>query len=476
MSHEDQHLQDLSLLHDILPEFGFLGPLNDVVLYAQDELTRGICLMIRKGSIPIWLPVITRCYLDIRVLLQDSVDHARIQAWEAGNHAETTINRYLEISKGLKSKKSFETLRSNIANFVKGFKRFIFDDFTFKTKGLLTELFGLPPPPESERNYLYSRQPILCGLIAYRMTLHSRSLGLELNLGWGTISYPAHLYNALRKKTNPINVWPLIEEVISIHGEYNLFVGRRPNTISECYKHIDLAVGGSASNLASNRRNINNVFSKGARRSLIDTYTLGAIFTNSWQRNDDANFVDVPKNTNLLRSYFEDRINPERFNQLSIYEVEKLLNRQAMEADRAVNPTSKSLGRKRQNTKCLTSLQLLEALRESMLAEMPKLHFNYYHMYEQSMKLLRALADELDADFVPILGPGYLRDDSELSDVAYYILCHAFSFNQAASVTGSAGSSGRSKMLRRNLPAGASILDKAGRVFEKFLKEQGQDA
>ncbi|TVY88754.1 hypothetical protein LAWI1_G008143 [Lachnellula willkommii] len=473
LSHEDQQLQDLSLLHNLLPEFGILGSLKDKMLYTQDELTRGMCLMIAKGSIPIWLPMATRCYLDIRLLLQQSVNAAFIQLLEVHDHAETTVNRYLEFSKGLKPKESYEYLTDNISKIAEGLKYHIIGDWTFGTKRSLNEDLGFPPPPEGERNYLYNRQPILCGLIAYRIVEETRRYGLELNIGWGSIAYPAQLYNALRKKANPISVWPLMEEAISIHGD-RLFVGRRPTTISDCFKNIELISGGSPSNLAKNRRNIRKPWNKRARSKFldIDTLTLGPIFRESWKldtRNDVVRITAFQDGKTIT--------DPERFTQLSIYEVEKLLNSQAKEAELAANPKRKSLGRKWQNTKCFTSLQLLQALRESMLAEMPKLHFNYYLMYEQSINLMRALVDELDADFVKILGLGYLTHDNGLSTIAYVIIGTAFHCTQAVSVTDSAISrGGRSKMLKRSLPVGASLFEKTGRVVEKFLKEQAQNA
>ncbi|TVY38400.1 hypothetical protein LOCC1_G008766 [Lachnellula occidentalis] len=474
MSHEDQRLQNMNLLHDILPEFGLFGFISKVHLYAQDELTRGICLMIHNGFIPIWLPMATKCYLDICLLLQDKVGDAFSDGREIQDHAKSTIDRYLEFSDGLNTKVDFETQTKIIKKWAFGFGRFMFSDSTFRIKVSLHEKFGLPPPHVSERYYLFLRQPILCGLIAYRIALVFRSLGLALNRRWGTITYPAHLYNALRKKTNPISVWPLMEEAINQHGGDNLFVGGRPNTISDCFKHIELATGGSVSNLAKNRRNIRKVHARrGTRRRLIDTYTLGTIFEENFQQGK-AGIDEMDKDKEFLHRRVKEYLDPEVTQQPSIYRVEKSLNSQVKEAALAANPTSKSL-RCEWQTKCLTSLQLLEALRESMLAEMPKLEFKYFHMYEHSIKMLKILGDELDADFVKLLGPGYLESDGHLQHIAYWILSIAFHCDELVSLTGSAVSNGKSKMIRRDLTVGSHLLDKVGRVVEKFLGEQAAE-
>lgn len=54
---------------------------------------------------------------------------------------------------------------------------------------------------DTERFYLYKRQPILCGLLCFRLTLELHYLGINLVQAWGTGIYPAHFYNALRQQT-----------------------------------------------------------------------------------------------------------------------------------------------------------------------------------------------------------------------------------------------------------------------------------
>lgn len=332
--------------------------------------------MISSGRIPIWLPMATSCYLDIRHILQESVGDAFQQAQTTLKDAQSTLGEYLQFQKTLEDPNyrsgkasSHSEFKTNIAwwyGFSHSKMNFMLGDHGQKTLKLpRSENLGLPPPTE---HLVYKQQPVLCGLVAYRIALEFRHFGLGLNSGWGTIGKSAHLYNALRQEANPIKACPLMEEALSIHSE--IFVGPRPQTIDDCFKHAYLMGGASLSNLAKNRRNIKLVTAKKGVRAIVDTCPMGKIFWTYWY---DKTREKCEKAQSMDDAFLRSEIgnfgifNPEAtIETLIIYKVEKYPNDQAKDKELAANPVKTAqIRRGWLTTKRLTSLQLLQALRNT---------------------------------------------------------------------------------------------------------------
>jgi hypothetical protein len=107
--------------------------------------------------------------------------------------------------------------------------------------------------------------------------------------------YPAHFYNALTQKANPIqHPWPMMDQVISIHTEERLFLGAAPKTIVDCHKQICLILGYSASSFAANRRQTKPAVSKNGPRGLKETSILGELFHDGLAADSNGNIVSPP--------------------------------------------------------------------------------------------------------------------------------------------------------------------------------------
>jgi hypothetical protein len=241
-------------------------------------------------------------------------------------------------------------------------------------------------PGETERFYLFKGQPILCGMLAFRATLELQHAGVNVCNGWGTVTYPAQFYNALRKKDGPVKPWPMMEKAIAIHTEERLFVGGAPETVQESFRQICLVLGYSAAVFAPNRRqNAPTPISKNGPRGLKDDTVLGNFFR-----------ADLEGRGGMM---------------FNLENIEELLNEEAKNTELASDHKNKDLRREWVTTKRLTPLQLLEALKQFMPIELPKIDFNYFRMHEQSVELLRRLRIELDDDFKKYFGPIYLENE-----------------------------------------------------------------
>jgi hypothetical protein len=149
-----------------------------------------------------------------------------------------------------------------------------------------------------------------------------------------------------------------MEEVIAVHGEECVFIGTRPISIVDCYKQVHLMLGFSASQWAKNRQNHKAVLSKYGYRELKNPSPLGEFFRNGLVSDSTAS---------------------------TVYKIEELLNKQARDAELAADPYNKSLHRAWKTSKRLAPLQVLQALRETVPVELPKLKFDYFHMHEQGI-------------------------------------------------------------------------------------------
>ena len=424
--------QDLILLMELLPEFCFLAKYR-IELFATDELTRGLSKMALTKEIPIWLAFATTILLDIHHCARDTVDHCLAVLQLEANRFKGTLSRYLEFSRGITSPSTWpmenEHLLKRLAEAV---NKTMLNDAVLPLKQKFFTRLGLPFLADTERFYLYKRQPILCGLLCFRLTLELQYLGVNLVQAWGSAIYPAHFYNALHQQTQPAK-WPLIDKLIALHGEDRVFVGGRPTTILDSYKQVCLVLGYSAEQFAKNRRSKKTVVSKNGPRGLNVSSPLGEIFR-----------VGLASDGSMA---------------FTVHNVEELLNQQALNAAPESNIQSKSLQCEWNRSHRLTSVKFLEALKASIPVELPKLRFDYFKLHEQSITLLRCLRDALDADLKKFVGGGYIENEGQLPFVGLYVIMVACG-------------TGRVAEELRISDAGGIMLQKASEVFNSFIEDQ----
>lgn len=240
---------------------------------------------------------------------------------------------------------------------------------------------------ESERYFLHKRHPILSGTFAACLTVDLNTFGCVVVNDWGTAIFPAHLYNGLRHLKGSISPWPLIEELIVTHKEDRVFIGRRPQNLEDCYIQILLVAGYSAHNFVPHRR-----------RQTV-----------KWSRNN----VRRLENPSSIGQILHENFTPHRSMAFMIQDIEKVLIERARNIDRINSSTKTPQSRKWHATKRLTPLQLLQALRECMAAELPNLEYDYLNLHEQTFKLLQILASELHADFLKEFEDTYYNSERQ---------------------------------------------------------------
>jgi len=184
-------------------------------------------------------------------------------------------------------------------------------------------MLGRPAPDHGERFYLLKRQPILCGILAFEALVEMHIGGVALCNSWGSITYPAQLYMALRTMPTPARqVWTGMDHVISVHTEERLFIGSAPKTIEESWSQSLLMQGYSASVFAKNRRQGRKgplPLSKAGPRGLKETSTFVKLFRPGHRSPGESWHI------------------------FDITAIEELLNEEAKNADLASDPKNKAL-------------------------------------------------------------------------------------------------------------------------------------
>jgi hypothetical protein len=434
MSTVEKNQRDLILTMEILPEFCFLAKYN-IKLLASDEFTRGLSKMAITKLIPVWLPFALTIFLDIHHLGMQHVDIPFNNLKVIADKAKNTLSQYFEFSQGLTSPETWPYHNERVLQqFANNIDETVLKDPIFPhKKGLYAATDPRRPfSDENERFYLYKRHPILCGLISFWITLEMQNFGVTLVQGWGTAIYPAHFYNAIRQQTRPVS-WPLMDEVIALHGEDRIFVGGTPRTMSDCYKQVNLVLGVSPQSFARNRRQNKVVVSKNGPRGLDTSSPLCDMLRTGLETDGSSSFT--------------------------LYNVEKFLNDQALDAALAANPQNKSLRNEWKRSHRLTSIQFLEALGASIPIELPKLRVDYFRLHEQSINLLRRLRTELDGDLKAIIGNNYIENESQLPFVGLWVIHVACGTESTAQELGIS-------------EAGSRLLLKASTVFDTFMGEQ----
>ncbi|XMA12733.1 hypothetical protein WAI453_005524 [Rhynchosporium graminicola] len=383
-------LEDLVVLMEILPEFCFISK-RKIDMFARDELTRGLGQFAITKEIPVWLVFATTIFLDIHHILRGKVELGFTELQARTKMAKAQFDKYFELSRGLRKPDSWSTNELFFKQIRDQMSYCILNDAIFPHKTeTYWQVFGCAPAEATEKFYLYKRHPILCGIQAFAVILEVQQLGIVLNNGMGTVVFPAHLYNALKQNDASCASWPMMDEVIALHGAECMFVGGIPTTIKDCFKQICLMLGYSPAQYAKNQRNPKPIVSKKGPRGLRATSPLTELFYQGLREPDGKMTV-------------------------TLHNVEELLNDQARDADLAANPTAKKLRHEWATTKRLTSIQLLEALGTSIPQELPKLEFDYFAMHAQSIGLLRRMKRDLDADYIRFFGSAnYIENESQL--------------------------------------------------------------
>lgn len=264
-----------------------------------------------------------------------------------------------------------------------------------------------PIQPSKYPNFLFTTNPIYCGLVSFSMLTDFEASGISLCNWHKTIWPTAHLYNALQQKSSISKTWPEMEGLIDLHMDA-LFAGHLPLSANEFFVRFALALGLSMSNFARNARNHTNSdrmrFRQGANGTKLKFTEMSSIF----------------------RQYFEKKSSLE----VCLVKLDSLIR----------NPGPRASKKERDAWKRpLTSLQFLSMLEASLPRVTHRLQFDYITLTKQCAKLLKNIRQQVELQ-VRITYPRIPTEDSADQSLTWVVMQLLEENNELVRVPGASSS------------------------------------
>ena len=243
--------------------------------------------------------------------------------------------------------------------------------------------------PSEDLNYLFTTNPIYCGLVSFSMLTDFEASGIGL-CNWHKSIWPtAHLYNALQQSTSISETWPEMEELIDLHMDA-LFADHLPLSAYEFFIRFALALGLSASNFNRNARNRTNNdrarFRQGANGTKLKVTEMSRIF----------------------RQYFEKESSLE----ICLVKLDSLIRNPGPRASRKERDASK---------RPLTNLQFLAMLEANLPQVTQRLRFDYITLTKQCVKLLKTIRQQVEIQF-KVAYPRISTEDSADQTLTWVVM------------------------------------------------------
>ncbi|KAK2754671.1 hypothetical protein FQN54_006804 [Arachnomyces sp. PD_36] len=429
LSPAEKHKEDQATLLQTLPEICLLAKTKNP-LPAEDELGRGIRKVIAGEKIYFWLVFAAQVFLDIHQLLGDEVDRGFNDLYKRAKNLKANLKAYFAFSRNMSIDTWAPQNQQLLHQTYDRINKWILKDGMAE----LRQSYGAPIATVETPPYkLLKNNPVLCGILAFQFTIIIQEAGIYLAGAWGSIIYPAHLYNAAQQQKQLDTPWKSMDYLIDLHGSSSVFAGNPPTDFEGYFRRATLMLGYSAEIYARNRRT-----NRGPVESVNGPKGLGE--------------VSPVSNT------FKDRICHYGNIDSCVATLETLLNEIAQGAD----PRTSHLRRQFPNRKLkLTTPQLLSLLRANLEKEAPGLTFNYILMHCQCIRLLRYLKSELDEALVRNFSEGYYENETHLPFIVMYTLMAAQKRNRVEGL-----------LKKRIGPPDQGLFASASQALEQWLEKK----
>ena len=450
MSPQQRWKEDQEIVLRSLTAFAFLGQ-GSQLMPAQDELMRGLRRMEKTGETPFWLAFALQIYLDIHHLLRKEVRRGFHEARQHARRARDKINAYFAFSKELEDNPFWKANNDALFSRVCKEVELWFDNDLFgAVQNSLERVVSADPEDEFE---FLKWHPLLMGLVAFNISLRVQELGRTLVNVWGSVIYPAYLYNAVQQEGVVDLHWPDMDKILEFHGEDKLFFGGKPKNLEESIMKVALTTGVSTQAMAA---------AKNGRKV-------------SWEKFKSSRGQRGLEEPTVIADLFRDRYTGYGAIDFTVANVERVLNELAAadsaKAEGKQLSSRQLLKRRWEATQKLTPLQLLAALRERLVDEESKLHFDYLGMHQRGMDLLKALHSQEKDKLRQYFGADYrVSHDYELGGVVPYI------FKVGINSADARQELGVDQIQVPGTRATSGMLVRAGQTMQEFLKEHGDEA
>ncbi|KAL8669911.1 MAG: hypothetical protein Q9168_005518 [Polycauliona sp. 1 TL-2023] len=221
-------------------------------------------------------------------------------------------------------------------------------------------------------NYLFTTNPIYCGLVSFNFLTDFETAGISLTNRHRSIWPMAHLYNALQQSSGMPRAWPEMDHLIDLQMDA-LFANDIPLSAHAMYVRFSLTLGLPINSISRNTSHRpNNAYQR-------------------FQQEVDGIRLSSTKISSVFRDYFEKKMTLG----VCLLKLDRLMR----------DPGPKATKKAREKSKRpLTNLQFLAVLEANLPKISRRLRFDYITLTKQCKKLLE---DTRERILIQELGNSY---------------------------------------------------------------------
>lgn len=457
MSNVQQFQEDKIIFAAAFTDLCFLAKCKDNIP-AEDELTRGIRIMVNDRKIHIWTLFAARLFIDVHHLLRADIGIPFKQLQELGSKIKDTWNTTLRFRGSLE----LSTWPPHNDMVIEETMIKLIDEWLFEDRIQLTMKRTVRNVPVPDGDFhLFRQHPLLCGLFAFSLRMRFHEYGVDYANAWGAVLYTSHLYNAVQQEGYCQKPWMDLEMLIGTQTPEKVFVGGKPTNTDAYLKHFSLCMGHSVTQYARDRRRQGTVAARGGPRGLSTVGQVTTILRDRYCENAELHDSSLEAIEQVINANYEVDLDTE--DDAEAAEPGLLfINLKTRDKKQA----KEHLRKKVKHSAQLSLVEMLYALSVSISREAPLLAFDYFELHRTCWMVLDILQKLLHERILKYYSPGYLETKTQLPWVVGYIFRVA-SEGQHASMQ----LPGLKKLLR-GATLGDELLACAGARLQYLIEDE----
>ena len=191
----------------------------------DDEFIRGIVEFGLTGKRPLYLVFAAQVIIHIHSYLRVDADLGFRHLGEHIDAMRADLRRQMEFTARVKSP-NWPAVNELVLRNLETRMGWIKDDPVFLAKKRVAENSGLLVTA-SQKHRLLKLSPIISGLLLFHFRAEMYDLSIVVMNCWGSVTYAAHLYNALSNEEELEDDWLDMDITLTGLGSSNVFIGNR---------------------------------------------------------------------------------------------------------------------------------------------------------------------------------------------------------------------------------------------------------
>lgn len=371
----------------------YLEPKKNIEIWHPDEFTRGVSEMSLTGKISSWFVFATQVQLDIHVILGPAVANGledlrstRCRILESTSNFE----KFLQKQRG--SKSLTEVVEAN-ADQLSHLKRYC-------DKPDVIETVGGPRFRKSKFNGL-RQHPMWCGILQYNLLTLVQGVEIWFDVSLRLLLPLIYLYDAARTLRSDIEAWRDVDHILDGQGVEYIFYGGRPDSVESYWKKLCLINGFTTTSRAPKVK-------KERARRLKGRCTL--LF------NLLADRYCVPEFSLLGKTLERKQLGVENVDMILSYLSDPRYHDKKLKRDDRGHTDIDFI--KKQNYPPRSAPNLLRALQNQMMCELPHLLFDYYTILQHAFTFFDGIFDSCKECLSPLE-----RKEASHPENKYILVC-----------------------------------------------------